>query len=81
MSAASRSAVRRILSALFFAMAVAALLLAYSSAAAAQVYIEDPCKSMEPGSFGWYFHWCWLSAAAPMFRSLFMGAPISMVVQ
>lgn len=59
MSAASRSYVRRLLSAFFFALALAFLLLAYQRVEA-QVLIPDPCKNLEPGSFLWYFHLCWL---------------------
>lgn len=80
MSAASRSAVRRIASAFFLALAAALLILSVRTQG--QVYIPDPCKGLEPGSFLWYFHLCFLdSAFAEFVRSMLWPASSGFLVR
>ena len=70
MSAAQRSVIRRLISHLFFALALALLI---GAALHGQVLIPDPCKRAEPGSFEWYFFWCFLGSALSQLSQLFFG--------
>jgi 4-amino-4-deoxy-L-arabinose transferase-like glycosyltransferase len=80
MSAATRSTLRRVLSAFFFALAFALFLLA-QKAASAQVYVQDPCKLVEPGSWQWYFLGCWIGSAVAYLKAIFRLTSTGMLIR
>jgi hypothetical protein len=71
MSAAQRSVARRLLSGLFFALALALLI---GATLHGQVYLPDPCKTTEPGSIAWYLLGCWIPGVVDQVLDLLVGA-------